>query len=459
MYKKLFTGLFPAVLLTFGISMLSNADISHIDSLEPESISSDAETTISWKIYNEDVQDVTSFKIYESPALSEKEFFSNNIKKYRLLATVNSDDISDTEDYKTVYEYDPGHTLKKDKYYRFKIEAYYRDDLITTDYCDNMSSEMYDLYSFEDNRKIGIDKYSFSWDRSGYGKEKFRIYLSEALTGSKDNPRNLSYHKIGEVSAKKGKFTIKGLTPGKKYYYCVVVRKGGKDLYIHYEQIGTLPEIPYDEVADRLHHYDTDYIEVPLTTNGDIDGLVIYRKNSKGKYVKIGKTKETIYRVNYIDKDIKAGRSYKYKARSYTVINGKTYYSDYSDEVTVSPVKTNAKFKISFDANDKRIIKIENSDMKNGIICGWKKTFEEFNVESYEIEQYSLDGINWVDVASRKDIPDLYPGKTIYFRFDCELSKYLDSIETEILYKTGNEYVNEYTLKYDLEENKTEITR
>lgn len=68
-------------------------------------------------------------------------------------------------------------------------------------------------------------------------------------------------------------------------------------------------------------------ITMTFAKNSRITGYQIYRKNSKGKYAKIATTTSG----QYVDKDLKEGTTYSYKARAYVynTVTKKTTYSDY----------------------------------------------------------------------------------------------------------------------------------
>lgn len=60
----------------------------------------------------------------------------------------------------------------------------------------------------------------------------------------------------------------------------------------------------------------------------DATGYVIYQYNSsQKKYVKIGSTKDTSYKVS----KLKSGTIYKFRIKAYKKVNGKNYYSEYTN--------------------------------------------------------------------------------------------------------------------------------
>ena len=192
-----------------------------------------------------------------------------------------------------------------------------------------------------------------------------------------------------------------------------------------------------------LDHYDNKQISP--------DGFIVYRKNKKGKFVKVADIKKQ--GVNFIDKNVEAGRSYTYKARSYKKINGKTYYSVYSDEVRVSAVNKAGKFKISFDGKDKDTIKVESSDKNNGTIRICEPYFKDDST-TYNIEQYSIDGSKWIKTDGT-DIPELKAGKTIRFKLAGEISG--DNIRMCVNYGDAPYYDTTYYLDHDFSSRSTSL--
>ena len=139
-------------------------------------------------------------------------------------------------------------------------------------------------------------------------------------------------------------------------------------------------------------------------------------------------------------------------------IDGKTYYSLYTDEVTVNAVNEEGKIKVSIDKKDKSVIKIESTDKYNGIISNWDTCFND-NPDLYGIKQYSLDGVKWINTDGT-DIPALRPLKSIYFRLNTELFYYTTSenLSMSLSYGEGPLSMRSYELKYDSDDNKSSLS-
>lgn len=442
MFKKITTGIFLASSLVFGVSAVSQADINNDPFIK---LSSDG-ATVNWTVrydYGFHSPSPTFYRIYMSPALSDKDYFENKKVTYKKVADIMDGDYTDSEEGWESYEYELP-DLKDNKIYRFKIEAYDRDNLLCTDYCDNTEA-IGDLYLNDLKvKETAGGKVTLSWDKKSLNKEKVKVYLSDPLTNCNEDPGNIHSKKLGEVSAKSGRFTIKGVKPGKEYYYSLVVSKGKKIIDIRFGRIGKNLKTPeLHDYNKKTPYFDTDLIKVPFYAPEGTDGLIVYRKEAGGKYVKAGSVKK---KKNYIDKDVEAGKTYTYKARTYKKINGKTIYSLYSDEVTISAVNKEAKINVSFDEKDKSIMKIESADKNNGTISlmyfGFKDDYEDYNVV-----QYSLDGINWTD--NNYDIPALKAGETIYLKFNKGLSRESVKIGSYVYYGEGPIWMRTYDIIID----------
>lgn len=431
--KKIALGLFLVSSIVMGISTLSSADLNNEDYLYSSlSEHENGDVTLNWSFYfgNNDYAARTrkTFKVYISPALSSEEFWGNKSFKYTKVATVDTAEESDLDNSEIYYKYD-FKDLDKNSFYRFKIEAYYNSkDLLCTDYCTNVYEANVRPNDFYSAMKIDGNKGTISWNNNVYGDATVKIYRSDAIKSSKFGFQDLSYTEIGEAAYKDGEFTVNDLKKGKNHYYGFVIYEGETLVSKTYKEFGTMPEAPEAGYHRSGDNSDTNYIRVPFYapdestgTNMVPDGLIVYRKNKKGKFVEIGRVKP---KKIYVDKNVKAGKSYTYKARTYKKIKGKTYYSCYSDEVTIAAVNkiSKAKVRMSFDKNDSSIVKIESLDKYNGDIRFLDDSFEVPYTKLYKIVKYSLDGKKWKKTDGIR-FPALKPGKTIFFKLSGKPSR------------------------------------
>ena len=466
--KKTALGLFLVSSLVLGISTFSSADINNDDYLHSW-INEDknGEITLKWSRsahYNYPARREDTYKIYVSPALSSKDFWENKKFEYKLVATVDSKDYYDEDDCTTDYRYFLD--LEKNKFYCFKIEAYYGKELVCTHYCTNVNGSVEDMfpYEFKTEMKIDGNKGTLTWDKYLYDDATIKIYRSDVLTGCKYDYKDVSYKEIGSVPYEDGEFTLNDLKTGKNHYYGFVVYQGDEIVCKYFNEFGTMPDSPKNDYYKyKEYHFDKNYIEVPFFAEDNAegtkvipDGLIVYRKDKNGKFKEIAKVKQT--NKNYVDKKVKAGGTYTYKARTYKKINGKTYYSKYSDEITLSAVNTIGKFKMSVGKKDRTIVKIESTDKDNGVIRAWEDGFSgsgEYYKDSIKIIKYSLDGKKWKKTDGT-DLPALKPGKTIWFKLSGKMKKDGD-YDINFYYGEGMREDIWYSLLYNVKKNSSKF--
>ena len=91
----------------------------------------------------------------------------------------------------------------------------------------------------------------------------------------------------------------------------------------------------------------TSYNKIKVNWNklSYITGYEIYQYNSKTyKYEKVAVTKGSYYTIN----NLKTGSTYKYRVRAYRTVNGKTYYGNFSNQISAKPVlKSVTSLKVS----------------------------------------------------------------------------------------------------------------
>jgi len=136
------------------------------------------------------------------------------------------------------------------------------------------------------------------------------------------------------------------LETGKKYYFVAAVVSSAKAeesrpdttpfeingaKYGFYNDFTVSSQVSATETMGEINKPSTKSAKTSITMTfskgSSITGYQIYRKNSKGKYTKIATTASR----QYVDKDLKEGTTYSYKARAYVynTVTKKTIYSDY----------------------------------------------------------------------------------------------------------------------------------
>lgn len=330
--------------------------------------------------------------------------------------------------------------MEPGRYYKIKIEAYYNGKLIAsekTDFINDAIEERdlffdqeddYNLKSVKAGSKDG-KKVNITWkniaktyeEEYPKGKRTIYFYLSSPYKNKKkiygSNRCKLSAKYAGKTSYDKLKYTLKDLEPGRHYMLYLEVRCNGKiEGFLEYE-LSTTVNVPIIDLEQTKTN------AVKLSSTVDVNmydlGLVFYKEHDikldntcikpefveyyriekNGKYKKIGTAAAG---KTLTDKNVTPGKTYTYKARAYSIIDGKKVYSEYSPETDNSIRVENFKpqLKISYANKNKNIIKITN-DKNNGSI--------RFN--SDEKICYGFDGKDFYYLS---DDLEINPGATVY---------------------------------------------
>ena len=333
--------------------------------------------------------------------------------------------------------------LETGKYYRINIEAYYNGELIASDgsYFINDKIEENNLF-FDQEDDINLSTVraaskdgktvNITWDNmpetydSEYsrGKRTVYFYLSSPYKSKKkiygSNGVKIGAKYVGKAAYNDLKYKLKGLKTERHYKLYLEVRCDGKieDL-LEYDLSTTINVPVIDLKVTKANTVElSSSVEVTKENRGfafekeydiKLDNTCIkpefveyYRKDKNGKYKMIGTVAAG---KTLTDKNVTPGKTYTYKARAYSVIDGKKNYSGYSPALYDSVIKIdNPKplLKISYADKKKNIIKI-TSDNNNGII-----SFRGNEKISY--------GTNGKKFKTPMGDIDIKPGKTLYLK-------------------------------------------
>lgn len=161
------------------------------------------------------------------------------------------------------------------------------------------------------------------------GAESYEIYRAKTSTGT--------YSKVGTVAAdpELATYTFKntGLTPGGWYYYKV---RASKDVYggnIYYGDFSSVKNIRLSLAKPTLKSASNvkgKKAKITWTKLSGATGYQIYRSTKKSSGYKKIKTISSGSTVSYTNGSLKKKKTYYYKIRAYSKVNGKTIYSSYS---------------------------------------------------------------------------------------------------------------------------------
>ena len=129
---------------------------------------------------------------------------------------------------------------------------------------------------------------------------------------------------------------------GKKYYYKIVLKPGDDSVPgVTSQVVSATVDLSVPDIRKSLST-DGKSVKIVWDYSGKAKGYQVYRYDAKKKKWKSCKTlKKT--KNTFTDKNVKTGKSYKYKVRAYATVNGKKIYSKFSSVHTVSLKKPTVK--------------------------------------------------------------------------------------------------------------------
>lgn len=339
--------------------------------------------------------------------------------------------------------------LKPDMYYRIKTDAYLNGKLIASNSTDALTEdvEQNDLFydsedEFSPARISTASKdgktIALTWEdlakEYNYPKGKRTVYFylsspyKDRETIYDSHGFKISAKYVGKTAYSNLKYKLKDLKPGRHYMLYLEVRLDGKIECRDFYKISTTVNVPVialrqtkkntvkvgSDVGVTLYDFGMAY----KLYDCEFDSTCIkpefveyYRKEKKGKYRKIATlaSGEMLY-----DKTVSLGKTYTYKARGYSIIDGRKIYSAYSPiiENTIRVENLEPQFKISYANKDKNIVKI-TSDRNNGAVDfdgsdGTVDLIADDNIS------YNTDGKKHFDTVGQ--LIDIKPGKSIYLK-------------------------------------------
>lgn len=155
----------------------------------------------------------------------------------------------------------------------------------------------------------------------------YNIYRSTSKTGT--------YKKVGTTTGTT--FTDKGLTKGKTYYYKVAsyVNSNGTQILSQYSAIKSVKAAAPAPATISAKKSKAGVAKITWSKSTGATGYEVYMaKSSTGTYSKIA-TISKASTLSYTKSGLTKGKTYYFKVRSYTTVNGKKIYSDYTKVVKV----------------------------------------------------------------------------------------------------------------------------
>lgn len=209
---------------------------------------------------------------------------------------------------------EPGRTY----YYKLRTYKLVNKEKVYTDYSYISGQVRLPAITKVNISSAGTDKLNISWKKAS-GATIYHIYRSQNKNGS--------YSKIGETS--KISYQDTGLLTGNQYFYKVQPYRILNGSYISGDYSDPVMGIPSLARPSSLKCKAVSSKKLRLTwkKNSQAAGYEIWRSTQKEKgYKKAASLKQ----VSYIDSKLSANKTYYYKVRSYTTVDGEKIYSSWS---------------------------------------------------------------------------------------------------------------------------------
>lgn len=155
----------------------------------------------------------------------------------------------------------------------------------------------------------------------------YNIYRSTSKTGT--------YKKIGTTTS--STYTDKGLTKGKTYYYKVTsyVNSNGKQVLSDYSTAKSIQVTAPAPATVKAVKTKAGVAKITWAKSTGATGYEVYMaKSVSGSYSKIA-TISKASTLSYTKTGLTKGKTFYFKVRSYTTVNGKKIYSDFTKVVKV----------------------------------------------------------------------------------------------------------------------------
>lgn len=335
-------------------------------------------------------------------------------------------------------------------------------------------------------------KIKLTWKKQK-GVEGYKIYKTYYVGGNYDKQEL-----IATLGKNKTSFTDNSVKANQQYQYRIdaYYYKNGKqkNKYVGWtdDLVSTKLENPrfnededWDEGIYGLVKTSANQIKIPIGMTKSVigvdvlgnsslkpDGIEVFKKIGKKyvsyKKIKIKNNKKKIY--YFTDKNVKKGKKYKYKFRTYKKINGKTVYSAKTNAFTICAMNNYTALDVAiteaFDIQERTMAMSVTNNTDYGAFTNFHTiTYELDDTNTvhdieFDIISYSYDQITWnTDVNTCK----VQPGKTVYLRlkenkrdsseYESEASEKKETISFCFTHK-----FYEYWMHYDIMNNKQEIS-
>ncbi len=189
----------------------------------------------------------------------------------------------------------------------------------------------------------------------------------------------------------------------------------GKGIFFGTQTL-TFKIMPQQMSTVKAKKKSTDYIQLSWTKDTSISGYQIYRSDAvDGKYKKIA-TITNKATTSYKDNNLTNGQSYYYKIRSYKTVNGKKWYSEYSE---IKRIHTKTGYTRNAVAKDGIILYSDTATSSVPIIApltgeSMTVTYATKNAagKKWYYVTYNKDGMTYKGFVQHKKVTITMVGKT-----------------------------------------------
>ena len=228
----------------------------------------------------------------------------------------------------TVKFYDKKEKLTLGKTYYYKVKKLVNKKTIETSNTVSVKIRLLPVT----NAKAAItskNDVKLTWTKSSYATS-YSIYRCTSKTGE--------FKKIGTTT--KTTYTDTSPSSGKAYYYKIYARRSG--VSANSKSCSILAAYTKTSKPKVTATYASKKVTLSWSKVTRATLYYVYRKNSEGKYVYIGKTKD----LSYTDDTVSANKSYSYKVRGAYTKDDAIHKGFYSAVVTIYTTKIDPKKKM-----------------------------------------------------------------------------------------------------------------
>lgn len=328
--------------------------------------------------------------------------------------------------------------------------------MISFGFISSNNAEAKKVYSGRVNTKVRLHSATLKWGVPKKAKKKIDYYViykkkvtkayKKTIKKNRDSiklPPDSKYKKVKKVSKHVRTYTNNKLKKNQCYSYFVkgFKKKKAKDQLVYQSKkrnavTGVVPAYVEEAFDDELGFTEKwAMLEYNCNPIKNTRGAKIYRvdllyKVKGGKYKKVDSlNKKQLLDYTFLDKKMKAGKTYYFKARSYARIGGKRLTkmsAPFVHKMVNDYARINVESLTKPGVTDNAILKITSASKYNVVICFGQWLHGEYYAESKDGAQktdsefrcimYSKDNRNWYNLSNEPI--ELKPKMSIFIKIE-----------------------------------------